>query len=87
MGIELAGEFLSSRPRWKGVGGCGRPQCVEPVKGYAPVASSENSTIVFIFCSPGLSSFQTLVERLHLNGGSLAVWGKLWMSAWSDFGS
>ena len=70
-------EFSASWPCRRGFGGCGRPQCVEPVEGYAPVALPYNSTIVFIFRSPGLSSFQTLVKRLHLNGGSLAVWGKL----------
>ena len=46
---------------------------LEPDKGYVLAVTLEDLTIIFLFCSPRLSSFQTIVERLHLNGGSFAV--------------
>ena len=52
-GVELADKFLSLQPRQRGSGERVRPERVELDEGYAPVASSDNLAIIFLFCSRG----------------------------------
>ena len=40
----------------EGFGGRGQPDCVEPNEGYALMASSDDSTIIFIFLLVVISS-------------------------------
>ena len=44
---------------------------LEPDEGYAPMVSLDDLIIIFLFCSPRLSSFQTLAERASFRWGSL----------------
>ena len=62
-GVKVAGKFLSLRPLWRGLGGRRWHGRRELDRGYAPVASLDNSTIIFLFRYPRLSSFQTLAAR------------------------
>ena len=42
-GVECAGEFSSLRPRRRGLGGRGWPECVQLEKGYASVVLAVDS--------------------------------------------
>ena len=46
---------------------------MEPDEGYAPVASLDDSTIIFLFYSPRLSSFQPLPKWASFGWG-LLLW-------------
>ena len=52
-GVELAGIFLSLQPRQRGSGERVRPERVELDEGYAPVTSTDDLTILFLFSSRG----------------------------------
>ena len=58
-GVELAGILLSLQPRQRGSGERVRPERVELDEGYAPVASSDDLAIIFLFCSRGMPTGAT----------------------------
>ena len=74
-GVGLAGIFLLPQPRLRGYGGRGWQEHVEVDEGYAPVVLLDDSIIISFFCSPRLSSFQTLAERASFKRGFIGVVG------------
>ena len=62
-GVELDVEFSSLQPRRRGSGGRGWLERVEPDLGYAPVASPDDSAIIFYFPGRIVGRFDRVVVR------------------------